>query len=199
MPVPEHNITAILLAAGPSSRLGQAKQLVQCKGQSLVRKSVRLLQSLEPGEIIVVTGCESERVEQEIADLPVEVIYNRRWEQGMGASIACGARQAVKSADGVLLMVCDQWLLEADDLSRLVSAWLSDISRIYVACWFEGKAHVSGPPVLFPRKLIRELQYVHENRGARQVIDHHMDMVEFVTMENAAFDVDRPEDLEELP
>ena len=199
MPVPEHNITAILLAAGPSSRLGQAKQLVQCKGQSLVRKSVRLLQSLEPGEIIVVTGCESERVEQEIADLPVEVIYNRRWEQGMGASIACGARQAAKSADGVLLMVCDQWLLETDDLSRLVSAWLADISRIYVACWFEGKAHVSGPPVLFPRKIIRELKYVHESRGARQVIDNNMDMVEFVTMENAAFDVDRPEDLEELP
>jgi molybdenum cofactor cytidylyltransferase len=199
MQIPERNIAVILLAAGPSSRLGQAKQLVQYKGQSLVRKSVRLLQSLEPREIIVVTGCESERVEQEIADLPVEVIYNRRWEQGMGASIACGARQASKSVDGVLLMVCDQWLLEADDLSRLISAWLSDISRIYVACWFEAKAHVSGPPVLFPRKLVRELQYVHENRGARQVIDQHMDMVEFVSMENAAFDVDRPEDLEELP
>jgi hypothetical protein len=43
-----------------------------------------------------------------------------------------------------------------------------------------------------------ELKYVYENRGARQVVDRHMEIVEFVTLENAAFDLDRPEDLDEL-
>lgn len=37
------------------------------------------------------------------------------------------------------------------------------------------------------------------NRGARQVIDRHMDIVEFVEMENAAYDLDRPEDLDLIP
>ena len=39
---------------------------------------------------------------------------------------------------------------------------------------------------------------MQEKRGARQLIDRFMDIVEFVDMENAAFDLDRPEDLEGL-
>jgi len=190
---------AILLAAGPSTRLGQSKQLVQVNGESLVRKGVRLLQSLQPKSITVVTGCLAEDVEKEVADLSVHIAHNRDWAEGMGGSISCGVRKIPEHVDGILLMVCDQWCLETDDVLSLVSSWRSDISRIYTACWREGEAFVSGPPVVFPRKLKQELTFVHENRGARQVIDRHMDIVEFVTIENAAYDLDRPEDLERLP
>jgi CTP:molybdopterin cytidylyltransferase MocA len=67
-----------------------------------------------------------------------------------------------------------------------------------VANWKEGKALVSGPPVIFPRKLIPELKSMQVNRGARQLIDRHMALVEFVDIQNAAFDLDRPEDLARL-
>ena len=189
---------AILLAAGPSTRLGQAKQLVRVDGECLVRRAVCLLQTLEPESITVVTGCESKSVEQEIADLSVTVAYNRNWARGMGGSISCGVRKIPENVDGILLMVCDQWRLDSVDLYSLISSWKTDISQIYLACWNEGKAFVSGPPVVFPCKLKQELKCVHENRGARQVVDRHMDIVEFVTIENAAYDLDRPEDLEQL-
>jgi molybdenum cofactor cytidylyltransferase len=192
------NFAAILLAAGPSSRLGQSKQLVKVAGESLVRKAVRLIQTQEPISIVVVTGSHSESVEQEIADLPVNIVFNRDWARGMGGSISCGVHNIPEDVDGILIMVCDQWRLEADDLSSLISDWRSDISRVIVTCWSEGKAFVSGPPVIFPRKLKQELKFVQEDRGARQVIDRHMDIVEFVTMENAAWDLDRPEDIEKL-
>jgi CTP:molybdopterin cytidylyltransferase MocA len=189
---------AVVLAAGPSTRLGQAKQLVRHGGESLVRKTVRILQSGGPLSITVVTGCESESVENEISDLPVRIARNANWERGMGASIACGVRHVSEDADGILLMVCDQWKLEEKDISQLLTSWRSDISRIITACWHEGEAFVSGPPVMFPRNVKHELKYVYENRGARQVVDRHMEIVEFVTLENAAFDLDRPEDLDEL-
>ena len=191
-------LAAILLAAGPSSRLGQSKQLVRVDGESLVRKTTRLLQAMDLASITVVTGCESEAVESEVKDLPVTIVYNPNWARGMGSSIAAGARKAPAGADGVLLMVCDQWRLEHDDLSLLISSWNADISQVYMACWKEGKAFVSGPPVLFPRHLIQELKFVQESRGARQIIDRFMDIVEFVTMDNAAHDLDRPEDLKQL-
>ena len=95
-----------------------------------------------------------------------------------------------------MITVCDQWLVECDDLQRLIAAWLSDISRIVVAEWKEGNAIVSGPPTIFPRSVIPELKYLIENRGARQVIDRNMEIVEFVEMQNAAHDLDRPEDLD---
>jgi molybdenum cofactor cytidylyltransferase len=192
------NLAVVLLAAGPSTRLGQLKQLVDVEGECLVRRSTRLALSLLPASVTVVSGCEAERVQAALEGLPVGIVFNRAWANGMGASINCGARFMPGNVDGVLLMVCDQWRLEETDLKRLFLQWSSDILRIYMASWNEGNALVSGPPVIFPRKLIPELKSMQENRGARQLVDRYMDIVEFVEMENAAWDLDRPDDLERV-
>ena len=192
------NLAAILLAAGPSSRLGQPKQLVSIDGESLVRRTARLLLDLDLFSVMVVTGCEAEKVGGELSDLQAEVVHNPLWDQGMGGSIACGVRQLSRNTDGVLIMVCDQWRVEKNDLVQLISKWNADISRIVVSNWNEGKAFVSGPPVIFTGSLIPEMKYLISSEGARQVIDRHMDIVEFVLMENAAFDLDRPDDLEQI-
>jgi molybdenum cofactor cytidylyltransferase len=192
----EPALAVVLLAAGPSSRLGQSKQLVRKEGESLVRRSARLLLTLGPANLTVVTGCDSEAVAVELDGLPVGMVFNRDWEQGMGASINRGVRSLPAGLDGVLVAVCDQWRLEPQDIGRLQDHWHHDISRICVAAWKEGEAYVSGPPVVFPRNLIPELKSMQVHRGARQLIDRYMDLVEFVEMENAAFDLDRPEDLE---
>ena len=192
------SLGVVLLAAGPSSRLGQPKQLVLVGGECLVARSARLALALQAAQLKVVSGCEAERVTAELDGVPVDIVFNRNWASGMGASINCGVRSLVSGMSGVLLMVCDQWRLEAADLERLVTAWLCDPSRIYLACWKEGAAQVSGPPVIFPGRLIPELKSMQEQRGARQLIDRYIDIVEFVEMENAAFDLDRPEDLERL-
>ena len=192
------NLGVVLLAAGPSSRLGQPKQLVEVDGECLVRRSARLALSLLPASVTVVSGCEAERVQAELGGLPVGMVFNRGWANGMGASINCGVRFMPGDVDGVLLMVCDQWRLDDTDLKRLFLQWSTDISKIYLASWKEGEAYVSGPPVIFPRKLIPELKCMQENRGARQLVDRYMDIAEFVEMENAAWDLDRPNDLERV-
>ncbi|MEJ2383792.1 MAG: nucleotidyltransferase family protein [Xanthomonadales bacterium] len=192
------SLAVILLAAGPSSRLGESKQLVEFRGECLVRRAARLALGLEPERLIVVTGCEAQQVAARLENLPVETVFNRDWASGMGASIAAGARALSRSADGVLLMVCDQWQLRGADLDRLVERWRTQPQRIVLACWREGRAFVTGPPVIFPTRLLQELKAIPPDRGARQVIDQHMDDVEFVELPNAAEDLDRPEDLEAL-
>jgi molybdenum cofactor cytidylyltransferase len=191
-------LAVVLLAAGPSSRLGQSKQLVRKDGESLVRRSVRVLSALQPAQLLVVTGCEAERVQAEIETLPLRVVFNPDWALGMGASINRGARSLAPGAGGVLIAVCDQWRLSEADLLRLLETWQADPTRICVASWKEGEAFVSGPPVIFPRTLIPELKSMQFGRGARQLIDRYMDLVEFVELPNAAFDLDRPEDLQRL-
>jgi len=52
-------IAGLLLAAGPSSRLGQAKQLVKVGEESLVRRATRLLLAQQPASVTVVVGCEA--------------------------------------------------------------------------------------------------------------------------------------------
>jgi molybdenum cofactor cytidylyltransferase len=191
------------LAAGSSSRLGQPKQLVRLNGETLVKRAARLLLSLETGEVVslntrVVCGYAERQVCEELEGLPLEIVINPNWQQGMAGSIACGASAIPDDADGILVMACDQWRVEKEDILRLISRWLSDISAIVASSWYAGKATVFGPPVIFPGTLKPELSFVSGDRGAKAVIERHSSIVEFVQMENAGFDLDVPEDLEEI-
>lgn len=191
----ELRLAAILLAAGPSTRLGYPKQLVRVAGEALVRRTARLLLDLEPEILLVVCGHESEKVGTELGGLKLETVYNHDWEQGMGGSIVAGARALPEGLDGILVMVCDQWRLESGEMRSMVEAWRSNAERIRVASWKEGAALVSGPPVIFPGHLLRDLRAMDKHRGARQLIDSNMDIVDFVEVPSAAWDLDRPEDL----
>jgi len=192
------SLAAILLVAGPSSRLGQAKQLVEFRGECLARRAARLALGLGPQRLVAVTGCGADQVAARLDDLPLDIVYNRDWARGMGASIAAGARALDRAADGILLMVCDQWRLRGPDLARLAAAWRAQPQRIVVASWKQGRAHVTGPPVIFPVRLVQELKAIPPDAGARKVVDRHMDDVDFVELPNAADDLDRPADLERM-
>lgn len=188
-------LAAILLAAGASRRLGQPKQFVERNGESLVRRSAGLLVKLAADPIIVVAGFQSDKIIHELQDLPLSLVINQDWEQGMGGSLACGVRNIAPEVDGVLVMLCDQWRLDLDDLLRLKSAWTSDISRIIVAEWNDGKSCLSGPPVIFSGSMMHELKIVKGRQGAKSIIDRHKGIVYPVEVRNAAFDLDEPGDL----
>lgn len=191
-------LAAILLAAGPSTRLGYPKQLVKVEGEALVRRTAKLLLGLGPEELLVICGHESEKVGSELGGVDVKTVYNHDWRQGMGGSIVAGARALPDGMDGILVMVCDQWRLELDEMRSMVEAWSSNPQRIRVANWKEGAALVSGPPVIFPGSLLRDLRALDKHRGARQLIDSNMDIVDFVEVPSAAWDLDRPEDLRQI-
>jgi len=189
-------LAGVLLAAGESVRLGQPKQLVMLDGESLVRRAAQLLLSVGV-EPVAVTGHCSREVNRELEDLPLTTVLNPDWKQGMGGSIACGVQNISGNVDGVLLVLCDQWRVEKEDLSKIISIWTSDISRICVASWRDKNGPVSGPPAIFPCKYIHELKFLNKDKGAKAIIDRHQH-VRYMEMENAAYDLDRPEDLEQL-
>lgn len=193
----KHKLAAILLAAGPSSRLGRPKQLLEFNGETLVRRAARLL--LELGlKVIAVTGAESVKVEKSLKGLALDTVYNENWVQGMGESIARGASKIPAGYDGVLIMQCDQWRIQKDDLFSLISSWNSDISRIYATSWCSKESLVYGPPVIFPSDLIHELKNVKGQMGAKALLDQYSGRLELVGMANAASDLDTTEDLKRL-
>lgn len=156
-----------------------------------------MLLNLQVMPLVVVTGYRAEDMIQELEGLALTPVYNAEWKQGMGSSIACGVQNVPGDIDGVMLMLCDQWRVGRNDLSAIITAWKSDISRIYTASWKSKNRTVSGPPAIFPRSLIQELKCVDKDKGAKTVINRH-ENVSHVKMENAVFDLDGPEDLEQL-
>ena len=83
-------IEVLIMAAGASRRLGQPKQLVKYKGQTLIRRIVQETLAAEIGNITVITGFNHDEVEKEIHDLKVDVFYNEEWDPDSAESCLDG-------------------------------------------------------------------------------------------------------------
>ncbi|MGB3430109.1 MAG: nucleotidyltransferase family protein [Burkholderiaceae bacterium] len=183
----------MILAAGPSRRMGQPKQLLHLAGRTLLHRAASTALSSSCRPVIVVVGAHADQLHHELSGLDLLVEENPAWMDGIGTSVRCGI-EAVRrhpGADSALLMLCDQPLVTPELIDQLVATHRRTGARI-VACEY---ADTVGVPALFGRGLFEELIALDGDTGARQVIARHADEVVRVPFPAAAFDVDTPEDL----
>ena len=184
-------IFAIVLAAGASTRFGRTKQLEPFEGVSLAAGAMRKAESVCGVRSVLVTGKDWKAVTETCAPLAGYFVINNDYEQGLASSIVCGVRSVAESADAILLMLADLPLVTTEHLEYLVKAW-TESPRSIIASAFEDTL---GPPIVFPKSDFDELLRLKGDRGARPVIDANRDRVQAIECEEAAFDIDRPEDL----
>lgn len=184
-------IFAVVLAAGSSTRFGRTKQLEQFEGVSLAAGAMRKAESVCGELTVLVTGKDWQKVADTCAPLAGYFVINTDYEQGLASSIACGVRAVAESADAILLMLADLPLVTTEHLTNLVNAWAESPQTI-VASAFEDTL---GPPIVFPKADFDALMQLSGDRGARPIIDANKERVQPIACEEAAFDIDRPEDL----
>ena len=187
-------LSILIPAAGVSQRLGQPKQLLQYRGKTLIQHAVDSAYSINPREIIVVTGANAEAVKDATQTVPVCWIHNPDWSAGMGGSIATGATGISPESTGVMILLCDQWRLQTSDLRGLAEKWQSDPERIVCA---EADGQLM-PPVIFPASCFNDLQALNGDNGARSILKNHPDLLTAVPSKNAAYDMDTPSQLNQL-
>lgn len=182
--------TILLLAAGSSSRLGQAKQLLPYGGMSLLRRAAETAVAADLGPVVVVTGALHEKLLPELAELPVTITRNLEWEQGMGSSIKAGlvAAEAAGLLTSILIMLCDQPLI-TPDLLRCLHQEHQHNSLPIMATEYAG---ISGVPALFALEMLPLLRALPDEAGARQLLQQHLEWVASVAFPAAALDVDTP-------
>jgi len=185
--------TAIVLAAGLSSRFGSLKQLADYRGEPLVRHAARVALAAGCARTIVVIG--NERVREALAGLDVDVVFND--EEGLSSSIRRGVQAA--EGDDVLLTLGDQPLVTPEHLRALMEANAPIAITAFsfsVAAGSQpaGRAKSPppqwGPPAFFTARFADELCGLQGDRGARGVIEAHRDSVVAIRFDDAAFDVD---------
>jgi len=189
-------VVAIILAAGRSTRMGGPnKLLAELGGKKLVRIAAEQALASKASEVIVVTGHQSELVEQALAGLRVRFVRNPDFAGGLASSVKAGIAAVPAGADGAMVCLGDMPLIDAHLIDRLIEAFAPDRGNLIVVPVADGRR---GNPVLWSRRFFKELMTLDGDIGARHLIARHAEAVAEVPVEgNGAFlDIDTPQALE---
>lgn len=188
------NLQVIVLAAGASRRLGQAKQLVKIDGEPALSKVASRALSAAGAAVSVVLGARAAEFTRLLQHSSATVLINRQWEEGLAASIRCGIASLGPSCDAALILLGDQVAVSVDDLRRLIAVWRRQEQSIAASAY---KSQV-GVPAIFPSWCFSELLQLRGDVGAKLLFKRHAQRLVQVPMSNAAIDLDTPEDLAAL-
>ncbi len=194
-PVP--GCAALVLAAGASTRLGQPKQLVCYQGEPLLRRAVRLALAAGATPVLAVVGAEAADCRSALSGLAVTVVENRDYASGMGSSLRAGLAELRglselrRAPERLLLLVCDQPLLQPEHLRQLLAA---QPAGGIAAAQYNGRL---GVPAVFAQTHFAALAAIQGDQGARSLLRSLA--VTPVPMPEAAIDIDTPGDLAALP
>lgn len=182
----------VLLAAGASTRMGQPKQLLEIDSEPLVRRAAKAALASSARPVAVVLGAHATRIRPHLVDLPLVLVENSGWAQGMSSSLRAGLRAlnaAAPQLDAAIIALADQPHFSADLAGRLLAEQRRSGQSI-VACRSDDH---TGPPVLFLKKHFPELLALQGDDGARAVLKSRAPEVAIVDVPDAV-DLDAPAD-----
>jgi molybdenum cofactor cytidylyltransferase len=199
-------ISAVLLAAGQSTRMGaENKLLLPFRGHTVVEHMVGVLLASRLDEVVVVLGHEAERVRPLLAGRPVRLVENAEYREGMGSSLKAGLREVSPQAEAVMVCLTDQPLLEAADVDRLIDAYrialawdTTALPRDIVVPFHQGRR---GNPILFSARYREEVLATRGPvAGCRGIVQRYPEAILAVEMEtdHVVRDLDTPEDYRAL-
>ena len=185
-------ITAVLLAAGESRRMGELKALLPWQGQSLLAHQVSELAAAGVDRIMVVLGHRHEELSPELEAQPrVEWVVNHDYLQGKTTSIKAGLGALSHLPETLILLNVDQ-PRHADTIAYLVRQHRAGQSLITIPT-HRGKG---GHPIIFDGSLLSELGRISEaNQGIREVVHRHGEGVRRVEIDSpeVLWDLNTPE------
>ncbi|MGA9771014.1 MAG: nucleotidyltransferase family protein [Blastocatellia bacterium] len=185
-------ISAVLLAAGESRRMGEFKQLLTLDGKTFIERCVDNLLAARVGEVVVVTGYRDEDVRRAVGDRPVRFAHNTDYREGMSSSLKRGVESLSKNARACLIALVDQPQISVDIFNRVIKEYETNQPLIVIPT-FEGR---NGHPIILDLKLKEEILSLDPAEGLRQVVHAHASEIYRVDVaqESVLMDFDLPED-----
>ena len=187
-------VACLLMAAGSSCRFGEDKLRLTVSGQSMGIHALNVLKEVPFDLRVLVTSADKGYLMDAAQEKGFDLVINPTPEQGMSSSVRLGTEHIRRTGayDGILYAVADQPNLSARTVERLLRSFRQEPDHIW-APEAEGRR---GNPVLFPAALYEELLHVTGDKGGRQVIAAHPDLLKTVAVSAAELkDIDTKEDM----
>ncbi|WP_163712703.1 nucleotidyltransferase family protein [Mangrovibacterium lignilyticum] len=190
-------ICILLLAAGESSRMGQAKQLLPWGNSTLIEHQLeKLLATGHP--VFVVLGSRADQISSLIEKYPVTMLINEQWQTGMGSSISAGVSHLMKTlpeTEGILITLIDQPMVTTEYLNKLTAEFTPRLNQIIASQSADGWR---GVPALFDQKYVNDLMNLKGQKGAKRLIREFSDQVICLESNQKLDDMDTTERYEQL-
>jgi len=189
------SIPALILAAGGSRRLGQPKQLLMLRGETLIERAIRMAGEAGAAPVIAALGAHFVDIVASIALDNVILSINDQWEKGIASSIHAGLETidvVATGASGVLILGCDQPRLTAAHLRAMIEAFTAHQRAAIVASAYAG---IHGAPAIFPRSAFADLFALKGDKGARALLVNPPCRVIALAFDGGEVDIDEPGDL----
>ena len=191
-------VSAILLAAGESRRMGGRNKLeLTIDDLPLVSHTAHTLLASRLAELVVVLGHEAERVRSHLEGLPLTLVVNPHYREGQMTSVHAGLAALSGRCDGVMVCLSDQPLLESADINRLIDAFNSRKRGSVLVPTYEGRR---GNPIVLAYAHREAILSGNRNLGCKRFIERNPELVETFEMDSdhVLFDLDTPDEYREL-
>jgi molybdenum cofactor cytidylyltransferase len=163
-------LTAVILAAGESKRMGSPKALLLYNDRTFLEHLLEITCHPKIGAQLIVLGAGAEAISKHVGLKPEQTVVNPEWESGQLSSIKAALKSiAEKPCDGVLLCLVDHPLISSKLIGELIESFYRS-GKLIVLPTFHGKR---GHPVIFSSKLFSELLDAPEETGARSAVWKH--------------------------
>jgi len=187
----------IILAAGDSSRLGQPKQLLKYRENTLLQHALDAAEEASAMYKVLVLGADQELIQKRIELGSVYLTVNPDWEEGMSSSLNLALKHLLfkkPDLDQIVTVLSDQPFITSSLINALIETQASS-GRGIVACRYEDTL---GVPVLFDKKYFDEILDLCGSDGAKKLIYKYSGDRETVYFPEGKIDIDTMEDYKKL-
>jgi molybdenum cofactor cytidylyltransferase len=188
-------VAAIVLAAGRSTRMGEANKLIaDIGGVPMVRRVVQAALASKTRPVLVVIGHQAAEVSAALAGLDVTLVTNPDYATGLSSSLKAGVRAVPEDCNGAVVILGDMPRVAPKHLDELMAAFAAQKGGAIIVPTHQGRR---GNPLLWPTKFFPELLCLDGDAGAKRLVATHAAELREVDLGTDAIfaDVDTPEAL----
>ena len=184
-------VSAVVLAAGSSRRLGKPKQLLSIGGTTILEITLDNVLDSRVNEVVLVLGYQAERIARVISGRAVKVAVNPDYKKGMSTAIRAGLSLADENAQGIMLVLADQPFVDGKTINLLLENFGIPEKDIVLPTYHGQRGH----PVIFSAGYRPELLALEGDVGGREIMARHPGKVREVPVEceGVILDIDTPE------
>ena len=138
---------------------------------TILEQTVDNLLNSRVDDVMVVLGHSAAEMKKLIANRPVTIAVNSNYLEGMSTSIVAGLNMVSDNAQGIMLVLADQPLVDSQTINHLLDAFTTHDKGIIIPVYQGERGH----PIIFASRYKGELLRLKGDIGGREVIDRHLD------------------------